>query len=272
MTTLLNITDEHKIAYYYEVKGYRNNWEPKMISVVRAVLDEQIKELSDRITETNYRDENIVNVIEEKPIEKLFVTLYTSVGVFFALRQFRLLKSTVLTMAVKEDLRDEEYEKWLENYVKMRLGRKITSITKETRKQALKVIQSIINESLIEGWSSTDTARKIRKGLDGMTIINQWRAVRIARTETAAASNIGSYVAAQDFQKESGVRMQKYWIATYDQRTRDTHLVMEQQNPKEMNEPFLVAGVWPAECPMDPDLPPEESVNCRCTIAFRAVI
>jgi hypothetical protein len=272
MTTYLNITDERKVAYYEEVKGYRNNWEPKMIPIVRAVLDQQIKELSNQITSTNYRDENIVNVIGEGPIEKLFVTLYTSVGVFFARRQYRSLKSSVITMAVKEDLKDEEYEKWLESYVKMRLDKKIVSITGETRRQALKVIQSIINESLIEGWSTTETARKIRKALDGMIIINQWRAVRIARTETAAASNIGSYVAAQGFEKESGIRMHKYWIATYDQRTRDTHLVMEQQNPKEMNEPFLVAGVWPAECPMDPDLPPEESVNCRCIIAFRAVI
>ncbi len=267
---LLNITDEKKIAYYKAVKAIRENMEPKMTLLVRNTLDAQYKELISLIDVTNYKDDNIVNVIDEGPIKKTFITLYTTIGVFFALQERQRQKSQVITF-VKEKPNKDEYIKWLENYVVSRLGKKITSITAESRNQALKIIRRIIGEAMIEGWGSEQTARAIRKALDGISIINQWRALRIARTETAAASNIGSYVGAQDFAKESGLRLQKYWISVYDEKTRDTHLVMEQQNPKDLNEPFLVAGVWPAECPCDPDLPPEETINCRCTIAYRVI-
>lgn len=271
MSNLLNIVDERKIAYYKTMKSQRDNFEPRIITLVRKTLDEQYKDLIELIDVTNYKDETIVSVITEEPIKKLFVTLYTSIGVFFALQERRRQKSQVISFA-KENPDKDEYIKWLENYVISRLGKKITSITGESRKQALKIIQKVIGQGMIEGWGAEQIARAVRKALEGIEVINQWRAVRIARTETASASNIGSYVGAQDFAKETGIRLQKYWIATYDEKTRDTHLVMEQQNPKELNEPFLVAGVWPAECPMDPDLPAEETINCRCTIAFKAVL
>ena len=65
--------------------------------------------------------------------------------------------------------------------------------------------------------------------------------------------------------------LEKYWIATYDNRTRDTHMQVPEQNPKRMNEAFLVGGVWPCEGPHDPDLPAEEVINCRCALGFDVV-
>jgi hypothetical protein len=61
--------------------------------------------------------------------------------------------------------------------------------------------------------------------------------------------------------------MVKYWIATYDSRTRDTHLVIEQQNPLDIDDDFKV-GEYDMSQPGDPKGGAEEIINCRCTIAF----
>lgn len=226
---------------------------------LKRVLNKQFSDLADRIDVTSYRNENLVSWIKTEPIEKALIKLYITVGGSFAETQYRRLKQRK-----SEETHDEWYQ-YFEHYIKTRAGNKIVSITEESRKQALKIIRAILEISVPEGWSAEQTAREIRKALvkDGITI-NQWRALRIARTEVIAASNQGAMIGA----RAVDVPLQKYWIPTYDERTRDTHLPMEQQNPKEMDEAFLVGGVWPAECPGDPDLPAEEVINCRCTISF----
>jgi hypothetical protein len=42
---------------------------------------------------------------------------------------------------------------------------------------------------------------------------------------------------------------------------------MESQNPKDINDTFNVGG-YQADIPGDPDLPPEEVINCRCAISY----
>jgi len=62
----------------------------------------------------------------------------------------------------------------------------------------------------------------------------------------------------------------KYWVATWDNRARPHHLEADQATnyehggmPIGVNAKFTVGG---HKClhPHDPNLPPEESVNCRC--------
>jgi hypothetical protein len=266
--------------YWKATENQRLRFEPLMISLVNKTLDDQFMEIAKKIDVTNYRSDALVNSIEEDPIKKMFIELYKKVGVFFARQETERLKSGELTFK-KIDPADyipnrmteeDKYNQWLENYVRTRLGMQITGITNESRKQALNIIRKIIDQGMVEGWSATQIAKAIRKGLEDLTMINQWRAMRIARTEIGRASNVGSYVSAQDFAKESGLRLQKYWIPVYDDRTRDTHSMMEAQGPKPLEEPWLVGGVWPAECPGDPDLPPEESINCRCTQATEIIL
>ena len=232
---------------------------------LKRVLNKQFSDLADRIDVTNYKNENLVTWIETEPIEKALIKLYTTVGGAFARTQYQRLKSASGVLIRKQEETHDEWYQYLEHYIKTRAGNKIVSITEESRKQALKIIRAILEVSINEGWGAEQTAREIRKSLvkDGITI-NQWRALRIARTEVVAASNQGAMAGARALD----VPLQKYWIPTYDERTRDTHLPMEQQNPKEMDEAFMVGGVWPAECPGDPDLPAEEVINCRCTISF----
>lgn len=89
----------------------------------------------------------------------------------------------------------------------------------------------------------------------------QTRADRIARTETTAAYNAGALDAGRV--ERAGV---KVWLATADDRTRPSHL--EASNGcSALDDPFIVGDVS-MMMPGDPSAPPEETVNCRCTVVF----
>ena len=86
-----------------------------------------------------------------------------------------------------------------------------------------------------------------------------YRTEMIARTETIRSSNAGS----DELYREWGVQ-QHEWLATKDDRVRDDHLAADGQIVG-IDEPFIVGG-YEADFPGDPNLPPEESINCRCTV------
>jgi hypothetical protein len=205
-----------------------------------------------------------VKIMQTETIEKMMIGLYTSVGIAFAKEQYSSLKAESQDLMFKAD---EPVDKWyasMQNYAKIKAGKRIVSIATSGREQAVKLIKLVLEQSTNEGWGADVTASAIRKSLltDGQ-VINQWRALRIARTEIVTASNQGAMEGA----KSLDMPMEKFWIATYDSRTRDTHAVMEEQNPKAMEEDFRV-GDYMMDSPGDASGGPEETINCRCSIAF----
>jgi hypothetical protein len=85
------------------------------------------------------------------------------------------------------------------------------------------------------------------------------RATLWARTELVSASNGSSFYAMLD----AGAT-KKQWLATPDERTRDTHIAADKQK-RAMVEDFEVGSGF-ARYPGDHRLPVGERVNCRCTL------
>ena len=123
-------------------------------------------------------------------------------------------------------------------------------------------INSVITQAILQG----DGIPKIAQNLRKVTDMNYTSAVRNARTSMTAAQNAGrveSYKHAQDM----GIDLQQEWLATLDGRTRHSHRRMD-------GEKIAVAkDKWhPAKfsngCryPGDPQGPPWEIYNCRCTL------
>jgi len=217
--------------------------------------------LADSIDETNYRDENIVNNIDEGMILWSMTELYKAVGSYFAQRTYKRLKSEAGLMMTKAE-EDVWYQEMI-NYVKRYAGQKIISITEYSRKQAITIIRQVIEESTTLG--AVEIASLIKKSLISKGIeINKWRSLRIARTEVMIASNEGTDLGA----RATGLPMDKYWIPTYDKRTRDTHMAVASQNPIDINDSFEV-GMYRMMKPGDSSLGAgaEEIINCRCTLA-----
>lgn len=114
----------------------------------------------------------------------------------------------------------------------------------------------ILAHGVAEGESVPELRARIQQVF---TNLSDYRATMIARTETVGGYNQASFLAALD----AGAT-KKTWLATADQRTRETHR-QENGRTAAMNKRFtLTKSRWPA----DPTAPAAQSINCRCALTF----
>jgi uncharacterized protein with gpF-like domain len=156
---------------------------------------------------------------------------------------------------------------WFQDYTL-----KFSDPISQTTGEALK---GIISQAQLEGWSIYDMQTNLQKVFEQWMTgnvspedlaflqarVDWWRAEMIARTETTRLQNAGS----QKLFSEWAIP-KKEWLASFDARTRDTHVAAGGQ-VRLMDEPFLVGG-YPMMHPGDSSggAPPREFVNCRCAL------
>lgn len=90
---------------------------------------------------------------------------------------------------------------------------------------------------------------------------SEWRSRTIARTEVVSATNGASFLGAG----QTGIVSGKSWLATADDRTRISHILIDGETVG-LDEEFSNGLKFPG----DPDGEPEEIINCRCTVLFDA--
>lgn len=126
-----------------------------------------------------------------------------------------------------------------------------------------------VMKATTDGWSIDDLSEKIHAILaDEGADVWKNRARTIARTEAVGAYNAGRFAGFQSLAGQLGGSWEKYWLETHDHRTRLTHQQREggvggQRIP--LGDLFKV-GVGLGMFPGDPELPPDEVINCRCSI------
>lgn len=128
-------------------------------------------------------------------------------------------------------------------------------------------IRAELSRGIANGSSWNDVARKIGKAFKNTPFSKAYNnSMRIARTEGHRVQ-IRSAMDAQQAAKDKGADVVKQWDATLDDRTRETHRMLDGQI-RELDEPFEVGG-------MRADAPgmfnnPAEDCNCRCALLQRA--
>lgn len=115
---------------------------------------------------------------------------------------------------------------------------------------------------MLRGVQSGEGILEIRERIVASTELSAPRAAVVARTEVNAAMNAGAY----EQMKTLGLPAIKEWIATDDERTRHTHREVDGEEI-DGDAKFTVGG-HPMDYPHDPLGPPEETINCRCTLAW----
>lgn len=123
-----------------------------------------------------------------------------------------------------------------------------------------------INNAVTQGILQGEDIRKISARLRKVTDMNHSAAVRNARTMTTGAENAGR-LDAFNRAKDMGIDIQMEWLATLDGRTRHSHRQLDGKRipmPKDKWHP----SKFPNGCkyPGDPEGPPWEVYNCRCTL------
>lgn len=113
------------------------------------------------------------------------------------------------------------------------------------------------NEELVERITALFAAENI----------DMWdgRVMTIVRTEAIAAQNAGNFASFLSLAAlDPSTEWEKAWLSTVDNRVRETHRKADQQR-RPLKEKFRV-GRARLDFPGDPDGPPEEVINCRCTL------
>lgn len=127
-------------------------------------------------------------------------------------------------------------------------------------------IREEVTQGLIEGKGYAKIAREITE----RTKICNHKALTIARTESGRAQSSARVLAFEKSEaaaKRLGVTTKRVWLATSDDRTRDSHAQMEGQEANEKGKFVLPSGV-------ETDGPrlsgvAKEDINCRCTTSLK---
>lgn len=129
-------------------------------------------------------------------------------------------------------------------------------------------VRAATMKATTEGWSIDRLEQRI-EGILAESGSDIWRnrARVIARTEAIGAFNGGRYAGFVSYAGQVGGSWDKVWLATHDHRTRVTHArdtgADLQRVP--LLTPFSVGGAA-MMFPGDPGGPPQEVIQCRCSI------
>lgn len=138
---------------------------------------------------------------------------------------------------------------------RLRLPKKKVNIPKDKRWNA-KQLNSSILQGILQGESIDDMASRILPVVDN----NMTASYRTARTMTTNCENKGRQDRLDDL-SDQGLDIEKTWLATDDERTRESHMLMDGETVP-YDEEFSNGLMYPA----DENGDPSEVYNCRCTM------
>ena len=130
----------------------------------------------------------------------------------------------------------------------------------QVQKTTLDELAGLIGIGVGEGLSMPNIAELIDRLQLDQIIPN--RSLVIARTETIRATNRGS----QDAALATGLDLDKVWIATSDDRTRDAHRAADGQRT-DIRGVFIVDGEE-LQYPGDPNGSASNVIQCRCAVFY----
>lgn len=137
----------------------------------------------------------------------------------------------------------------------------------EMDKTTVEYLRKKLSAAITDGLSLSEKIKVLQKASDDLfEEMSKTRAELIARTESCTTINAGS----TELYKSEGIE-QKEWISVQDDRTRDSHLLMDGVVIP-INDKFEVPATSQSEgalmmYPGDATAPASAVCNCRCTTA-----
>lgn len=207
---------------------------------------------------------SLQGIIGVQPVTTVIHQMYRKEGKASGLREYKHLNDKygdeyAATFGNPQKTKSFEFfDEWLrimDHYFDTRGADQVVRITETTRRQ--------IQDKLIAGTAADFTFPEYRDSIiDYAADIARHRANVIARTEVISALNYAQDQAAW----AAPVQFNKGWLSAHDKRTRykprdkGDHVILDGEEVK-MNDLFSNGGKFPG----DPDLPPYERIQCRCS-------
>lgn len=164
---------------------------------------------------------------------------------------YNAISTNAFNMGVDFSIVDAHTVKRLIKDHRIKLPPKKINIPKDMRWNAKQ-----LNSAVLQGILQGESIPKISDRIYPIVNNNEVAAVRSARTMVTAAECHGRLDSYHNLE-ERGVVQKKVWIATPDDRTRDTHLAIDGEEVK-LNDTFSNGCMFPG----DGSGPPEEVWNC----------
>lgn len=256
-------TKEDKAAYMAQLEQQRQAWEAKIEQRLQGYFKAEQKAMGTALAacSTNQQAEAALEPTltgQQAALQQLIYNTWVDVGTDFseqAARQFAeeaKKDSRLVERKATPDL-TSIFNSPTIAYLLNLAATKVTQIDATTLAQ--------LRQALAAGVEAGEGMVDIAKRIDQLylTEIIPNRSQTIAQTEIIAASNWSSDQAAQ----QSGLELEKVYLATEDSKTRPAHAKADGQIVA-MGQPFIV-GDEELMYPGDPSGSAGNVINCRCT-------
>lgn len=193
------------------------------------------------------------SAITTEPIKRVYMQLFKDVASKNAAKQYKEIQSQYKAT-------NDFWELTATDFIQQYGTLKIVSITGTSRQAYLDLVRQITIQANSLGLGMYETARIIEREV-GKAWADQtfYRAERIARTETGAAANYGTYAGATATGRKD---LRKVWKTNIDGRERASHAAANGQQVG-IDERFVV-GSASLLYPNDYSGPASEIIQCRC--------
>ena len=231
---------------------------------MRKAFTKQNELVNDAITKALEENKDIGTVIENLYNKEMDKALKQTLGSAFVngLEVGAEHGQNLLNKKSSKEINEQTrrlFNYWIDNY-----GLELCKDMNDTTKKKLR---KVLSEAIEEGDSLAEKKKKLIDASDEMFAEDKkWRAELIARTESCTTMNAGSMM----LYKAEGVQM-KEWLSVQDDRTRDSHLIMDGvvipiEDKFEVPATSQSEGAF-MEYAGDPSAPAGQVCNCRCTNA-----
>ena len=248
------------------IRQYRKQWlkwHNGYERTARIIFQNTFKEIAkdipfERMSLGTYKSYLQTHVSKEKIFDS-YNKVYSEVGIKHGKRVGVQINKQINQKNFSVDGFLNEFQRTLINFLVTNEGSRITTV----RQSYIQFLTQIMSKGIAEGKTISMIATDMTKLIKSRNFY-RWQALRIARTETTAASNYAATVSSS----VSGVLMDKVWISALDERTRQgtfNHLEMNQKRVP-LDKPFNVSG-QNLMFPGDPNGSAGNVINCRCSVA-----
>jgi hypothetical protein len=248
------MTQNEKNNHLLRFQRFQQSREIYFAPKINAALNSQYKTFIHNVRRLGVE---AVNHIKPDGITKILENLYFDAGIVYGAKIRADLNRVKARMPIgfSERMHQLIMEYFGQDILNTSLG--ITETTK-------KLIRDVFINAYAQGLGIDDIIKQFED-----TEMSRIRSRLIARTETVTSANGGALIVA----KETGLLLNKTWLATKDSRTRHDHAEVDGHTVGR-DDYFDVGGsemLYPGDRggkDGKPEVPASEIVNCRCTTIF----
>lgn len=235
-------TDDEKEFYWKAIVAQTDIQEEKLMNILRQLSRDQQEEILNTIREG--KDYKAFNKKEQfKQWAKQIQPFLTQIGAAKLeemLQNFGLQNYNVNELQnLSEEYINDKGMIWVEQHL-TNINGSVDTIKQETTD--VNELESMINELYATESPQKESHAKLMARIGIFGVVN-W--------------------ALDTSYKESGVVAGKEWLAAMDERTRPSHAAANGQIVK-LDEKFTLGSGNKAKRPLDPSLPAEDLIGCRC--------